>query len=195
MQLFNTTSARQNYRWLKIACCFCCCCCCSYCCKGMRESKGFVGVLEYLESSRKCSFKCGDSPVENGKAPSSRPFWLHKMTPDIQQKLLELHTQADLPEPRSLALPPPPDLVCELNDIKAALMSFPTATAPGPSGLRAAHLRECTTSSSETADRLLNALTLLANRALNGSLPRSVLLTSFFQRVCSLSPRRGKKYV
>ena len=96
---------------------------------------------------------------------------LHRMTPAVQQKLHELHPQAPLP-PRRAEPSPTPSAQCEVTDVRAAIMSFPTASAPGPSGLRADHLRDCITSvSPPAAAQLLNAVTALCNRCLAGDLP------------------------
>ena len=82
--------------------------------------------------------------------------------------LHDLHPQAQLPSPR--AVPAAPPVQCETSHVRAALLSFPTASALGPSGLRADHLRGCITSvSTFAASRLLEAITLLCNRCLAGT--------------------------
>ena len=92
---------------------------------------------------------------------------------EIHQKLLQLHPEAHLPEPRGPHFPAV-EFQCETAEVKAAVLTFPTATAPGPSGLRADHLRECLLSSSgDVSERLLSAFTRLAIRTLNGMLPSS----------------------
>ena len=95
---------------------------------------------------------------------------IHQLTPSVLEKLKALHPQAALPSPSAAA--DAPEFTCENAEVKAAVLSFPTATAPRPSGLRADHLRECiATVSADVADSLLGALTELANRSLNGALP------------------------
>ena len=97
---------------------------------------------------------------------------IHRMTSTIHQKLVTLHPQAVLPPTE--AAPDAPEFCCEVAEVKSAVLSFPAATAPGPSGLRADHLRDILTSvSSDTADRVLTALTKLTNCSLNGLLPSS----------------------
>ena len=82
--------------------------------------------------------------------------------------LHDLHPQAQLPSPR--AVPAAPPVQCKTSHVRAALLSFPTASALGPSGLRADHLRGCITSvSTFAASRLLEAITLLCNRCLAGT--------------------------
>ena len=64
-----------------------------------------------------------------------------------------------------------PAFECEAKEVKNALRSFPVATAPGPSGLRVDHLRECLSTPSAVSDALLEALTRFITKALNGDLP------------------------
>ena len=98
---------------------------------------------------------------------------VHPSTPVVQQKLHELHPQAPLPPCRADP-PPAPSAQCQMSDVRAALMSFPTASAPGPSGLRADHLRDCITSvSTHAATHLLESVTALCNRCLAGDIPDS----------------------
>ena len=95
------------------------------------------------------------------------------MTLAVKQKLLELHPQAPLLPTRGEPAPVP-CVQCEASQVRAAILSFPTASAPGPSGLRADHLRDCITSvPTSAASRLLDAVTVLCNRCLSGALPES----------------------
>ena len=95
------------------------------------------------------------------------------MTPAVQQKLLELHPQARLSPPPKASLPRC-RVQCEASQVRAATLSFPTASAPGPSGLRAEHLRACITSApTSAASRFLDAVTVLFNRCLSSALSES----------------------
>ena len=97
---------------------------------------------------------------------------IHADCPVVAAKLRALHPQARLP----LSLPEVPARVpsfdCEPGEVRATLRSFPVATAPGPTGLRVDHLRECVEApSSAVGQGLLAALTRFATKAANGELP------------------------
>ena len=97
---------------------------------------------------------------------------IHADCPVVAAKLRALHPQARLP----LSLPEVPARVpsfdCEPGEVRATLRSFPVATAPGPTGLRVDHLRECVEAPSSAAVQgLLAALTCFATKAANGELP------------------------
>ena len=61
-------------------------------------------------------------------------------TPEVVVKLLAKHPQSPLPTTPTAPAPLPPD-ISEGNVLKA-LTSFLNGSAPGPSGLRANHLKE-----------------------------------------------------
>ena len=98
---------------------------------------------------------------------------LHQMSDAVQRKLEVLHPQAQLPV-RRLDSPAAAPAQCEPPQVRAAILSFPTASAPGPSGLRADHLRDCITSvSTQAVTQFLSAITAVCNRCLAGELPDS----------------------
>ena len=69
---------------------------------------------------------------------------------------------------------PPPDRVTE-GDVISTLRSFPTGTAPGPSGLRAIHLTEAVFClSPDRANYALINLTMFVNKLCAGQLPPSI---------------------
>ena len=71
---------------------------------------------------------------------------------------------------------PPPARVTE-GDVISTLRSFPTGTAPGPSGLRAIHLTEAVFClSPDRANYALINLTMFVNKLCAGQLPPSVAL-------------------
>ena len=88
-------------------------------------------------------------------------------TNDVQAKLEALHPQASLPPPVPVLDSPEIDT----QEVVRALKSFPVSSAPGPSGLRAEHLKECLQCSSGLQERLLEALSPFVETCLKGEFP------------------------
>ena len=115
---------------------------------------------------------------------------LHPNSPSVMAKLRDLHPQSPLPPLRDASALP--RFVCEAKEVRTAIRTFPVATAPGPSGLRVDHLRECLTAPSAVSEPLLESVTRFLNKALNGELP--VPFAEFF--LCArLLPFRKKMTV
>ena len=77
--------------------------------------------------------------------------------------------------PRTPDGSPPPPAEVSLEGLMRAVESFPTASAPGPSGLRPSHLREAIHSRCFTTnDRASQALLALVNRLASGQAPSAV---------------------
>ena len=67
-----------------------------------------------------------------------------------------------------------PEISFEAKAVLPALKSFEADAAPGPSGLKAEHLRDCCTcSSSGTCESLTKALARFAHALLNGQFPET----------------------
>ena len=83
-----------------------------------------------------------------------------------------------------------PDLELEVGDLHKCLKSFPSYTAPGPSGLRATHISEALTcGASGPASDLEDALLGLMRLCLSGALPST---TAPFFGAARLIPLRKK---
>ena len=98
---------------------------------------------------------------------------IHPYTPQVMQKLWDLHPQRCLPGVSTT--PAFPFMTFSKEDVLKAALSFPKGSSAGPSGLRPAHLREalqCGTSAVE--DDLLNSLTEFCNICASGLIPRDV---------------------
>ena len=78
-------------------------------------------------------------------------------------------------------------------DVRRALNSFPPASSAGLDGIRPAHLRSLTTTStSEAGARLLRALTALYNAALSGQIPESAVDVFFGASLMALKKKDGR---
>ena len=88
-------------------------------------------------------------------------------TEDVIAKMTEKHPSAAPP-----LMPPdpvPPSVTVTDSDVIKALRSFPTGTAPGPSGLRATHLKEAVLCPSpDRANYALSNLTKFINQLCAG---------------------------
>ena len=95
-------------------------------------------------------------------------------TPEVVTELLAKHPQSPLPTTPAAPAPLPPD-ISEGNVFKA-LTSFPNGSAPGPSGLRANHLKEAVKCPSpERGAQILRALSSLVNLLCGGRTPPEVV--------------------
>ena len=69
--------------------------------------------------------------------------------------------------------------------MKSAILSFPIASAPGPSGLCADHLRDCITAFwTQTVTRLLEELSTVCNKCLAGEIPYLFCRLAVFLSAC-----------
>ena len=94
------------------------------------------------------------------------------VTEDIVTKMIEKHPAASPPSVPSDPTPPPVEVTN--SDVIKALRSFPTGTAPGPSGLRAIHLKEAVLCPSpDRANHALSNLTKFVNQLCAGQAPPS----------------------
>ena len=87
---------------------------------------------------------------------------LAKPSNDVQVEMLAKHPASSIPTlPPD---PPPPAVQISKEKVSRALKSFPNGSAPGPSGLRANHLRQAVFCPSlDRANHALTCLTRLVN--------------------------------
>ena len=93
------------------------------------------------ESVRSANARRARRAVENGqyrKALSSEGF--AQASSEVMDEMLSKHPQSGPPPIPADPVPPPVQVVCV--DIVRALRSFPSGMAPGPSCLRANHVKE-----------------------------------------------------
>ena len=91
-----------------------------------------------------------------------------------QAVMLLKHPQA--PPPLELTIPPPTAVQVTIEEVARALKSFPNGSGPGPSGLRANHLKEAAFCPSP--DRAIYALQFLSgavNLMCAGKVPQAVV--------------------
>ena len=89
------------------------------------------------------------------------------------EEMLAKHPQS-LPPPRP-STPPPPPISVHPRCVSSALRSFPSDSAPGPSLLRANHLREATRyPSASCGTRALRAITATINLLAAGGAPPEI---------------------
>ena len=93
---------------------------------------------------------------------------------DIFSEMLAKHPCVDPPTiPES---PPPNPIVVSAEQVIGALRSFPAGSAPGPSGLRANHLKEAVfCPSPDRANHTLLCLSRVVNLLCSGKLPHTVI--------------------
>ena len=123
-----------------------------------------------------------------GKASQAlTSFGLADRSASSLNKLVKLHPQTS--PPTSPPLPVPPPVVFSTKTVLKAIRSFPAASAGGPSGLKAAHLKEAISCTSPTsADKALSSLTELANLFVSGRAPREA-----YNGLCSANLFAAKK--
>ena len=99
---------------------------------------------------------------------------LASASPEILREMQNKHPQAS---PPALPLGPvPPPLSLSEAVVLKAVRSFPSGSAPGPSGLRPSHLREAVSCPAPDRARLvLKSLTIFVNALAAGRTPPSVL--------------------
>lgn len=93
---------------------------------------------------------------------------------DVLEAMLSKHPQS---APSSIPSPPPPPPVhVSESDVVRALQSFPSGTAPGPSSLRANHLKEAVFCPSPDHSRFaLNGLQGVINLLCAGRIPNCIV--------------------
>ncbi len=99
---------------------------------------------------------------------------LAQASPEVFAEMLSKHPQDDLPPIPQDPVPPP----VKINEVEVmkALRSFPSGTAPGPSALRANHLKEAVFCiSPDRANTALRALTSVINLLCSGEVPSGVI--------------------
>ena len=91
-----------------------------------------------------------------------------------RQAMQTKHPQGPLSTPPQ-GSPPSPHIHLSASQLSSGFLSFKAGSAPGPSGLRAEHLKAMITSRTPSrAVRGLNALTIFTNNLLAGKLPSSI---------------------
>ena len=93
---------------------------------------------------------------------------------EVMDEMLSKHPQSGPPSIPADPVPPPVQVVCV--DIVRALRSFPSGTAPGPSCLRANHVKEAVfCPSPDRANFALQGLVGVVNLLCAGRAPPSIL--------------------
>ena len=96
------------------------------------------------ESLRKANAQRARRAVEDGQYRKAiqalSSSGLARVTPEILEQMLDKHPNSP-PPPIPPGTPPPPPEISH-QDVLRALKSFPSGSSPGPSGLRANHLKE-----------------------------------------------------
>ena len=99
---------------------------------------------------------------------------LAQASPDILAEMLAKHPQ-DVP-PQTPPGPAPAPIQIKEEDVKIAIKSFPSGTAPGPSALRANHLKEAVLCPSpDRANFALQSLIRVINMLCSGQAPQEVV--------------------
>ena len=94
-------------------------------------------------------------------------------SPEVFNEMLAKHPQSDPPRISDM---PPPAVYISPEDVINALKLFPTGSAPGPSGLRANHLKEAVFCSSPHHSHLaLQSLTSFVNLLCAGKAPQVII--------------------
>ena len=94
---------------------------------------------------------------------------MHSSSNSVMDKMKELHPAADPPN-LNVHDDPAPSAALSVEQVRKGVLSFAQGTAPGPSGLRAAHLKEAITCRDGLAQQTLNALTNFCNVVAAGKL-------------------------
>ena len=99
---------------------------------------------------------------------------LAEASPEVLAEMLAKHPQDDLPLISHLPLPTP--IKIDEATVVKAMKSFPNGTAPGPSALRANHLKEAVfCPSPDRANTTLKALSRIVNILISGQVPPEVV--------------------
>ena len=99
---------------------------------------------------------------------------LARVTPEILEQMLDKHPNSP-PPPIPPGTPPPPPEISH-QDVLRALKSFPSGSSPGPSGLRANHLKEAVLCPSpDHAAKATRALSEVVRLLAAGHSPQAVV--------------------
>lgn len=122
-----------------------------------------ASLIHYTSSQQSNNIRRAKQAVQDGQYSKAikalTSVGLATPTPEILQEMLRKHPQGIAP-----------------TVILKAVRSFPTGSAPGPSGLRPSHLREAVECpSSDRATLMLSSLSKFVNLLAAGHAPSSVL--------------------
>ena len=127
-----------------------------------QESKNATRALRFISEGQYS--RAAQSMMSAGIAPP---------TPKNIREMRDKHPQAEIPD-----LSPPPDtqsLQLTSSQVHKSIKSFKRGSAPGPSGLRAEHLKVTIKASSHShTDRATTAITKFSNMLLAGHVPKEV---------------------
>ena len=130
------------------------------------------------ESLRRSNATRARRAVEDGQykkaLQSLTSMGLAPPSSDVFDEMLAKHPQSDPPPLSGMA--PSPSFHVSPEEVVSALKSFPTGSAPGPSGLRANHLKEAVfCSSPHHAHLTLQSLTSFVNLLCAGKAPQVIV--------------------
>ncbi|CAI8046120.1 hypothetical protein GBAR_LOCUS25494, partial [Geodia barretti] len=130
------------------------------------------------ESRRRSNATRARRAVEDGQyrkaIQSLTSMGLALASSDVFNEMLEKHPSVD--PPTIPETPPPNPIVVSVEQLVGALRSFPAGSAPGPSGLRANHLKEAVfCPSPNRANHTLLCLSRVVNLLCAGKLPHAVI--------------------
>ena len=131
-----------------------------------------VEIPQDERNRRRCHRLVQDGQYSRGvQALVSRG--IDQSSPSALSAMQEKHPHADLPPPPSA--PPPPPLNLNRDQVVKAVFAFKAGTAPGPSGLRAEHLKMALKASTPSqGDSCAATLTRFVNLLAAGNLPPGV---------------------
>ena len=96
--------------------------------------------------------------------------------PSVENQAVMLSKHPQVPPPPELTIPPPTALQVTIEEVAWALKSFPIGSDPGPSGLRANHLKEAAfCPSPDRAIYALRSLSGAVNLMCAGKVPQAVV--------------------
>ena len=130
------------------------------------------------ESLRRSNTTRARRAVEDGQykkaLQSLTSMGLAPPSSDVFDEMLAKHPQSDPPPLSGMA--PSPSFHVSPEEVVSALKSFPTGSAPGPSGLRANHLKQAVfCSSPHHAHITLQSLTSFVNLLCAGKAPQVIV--------------------
>ena len=115
---------------------------------------------------------------------------MHASSDAVVAKMKELHPASDPPN-LTVHDDPPPSAALSVDQVRKGVLSFAQGTAPGPSGLRAAHLKESITCRDGLAQQTLNALTNFCNVVAAGKLDLACQSSFCGARLFALKKKDG----
>ena len=135
-------------------------------------------MMESSESLRAANARCARCAMEDGQYKKASQALtsngLAQASPEVYAKMLAKHPQDDPPLiPQN---PVPAHVKINESEVVKALRSFPSGITPGPSALRANHLKEAVfCPSPDRANTALQALTRIINLLCSGLVPSDVV--------------------